>query len=121
MAEAMKTNLSNLNRRQFLKLTAAGTSVAALGFPTIIPSRVLGAGAPSKLIQIAQIGCGRIATDMDMAIAIRTALVREGRAYVQAGGGIVADSDPDYEYNESVNKALAVLRAVAIAETVQAP
>lgn len=60
----MKSQLSNFSRRQFLKLT--GASAAALGFPTIIPSRVLGAGAPSKLIQIAQIGCGRIANDMDM-------------------------------------------------------
>ena len=67
------------------------------------------------------VGYFDFAGDMDMAIAIRTALVRAGRAYVQAGGGIVADSDPEYEYNESVNKALAVLRAVAIAETVQAP
>lgn len=62
----MKTRTPNLTRRRFLKLTAAGTSVAAIGFPTIIPSRVLGGEAPSKLIQIAQIGCGRIANDMDM-------------------------------------------------------
>ena len=62
----MKTNSTNLNRRHFLKLTATGASIAVTGFPTIIPSRVLGAGSPSKLIQIAQIGCGRIATDMDM-------------------------------------------------------
>lgn len=62
----MKTTSHNLNRRQFLTLTATGASAAAIGFPTIIPSRVLGAGAPSKLIQIAQIGCGRIANDMDM-------------------------------------------------------
>jgi anthranilate synthase component I len=67
------------------------------------------------------VGYFDFAGDMDMAIAIRTALVRNRRAYVQAGGGIVADSDPDYEYTESVNKALAVLRAVAIAETVHAP
>ncbi len=60
----MKSHRSNLGRRQFLKLTGAAT--AALGFPTLIPSRVLGAGAPSKLIQIAQIGCGRIANDMDL-------------------------------------------------------
>jgi predicted dehydrogenase len=59
----MKTNL---NRRQFIKLTAATGTFAAVGFPTIIPSRVLGAEAPSKLIQIAQIGCGRIAHDMDI-------------------------------------------------------
>jgi predicted dehydrogenase len=60
----MKPHLSNISRRQFLKLT--GASAAALGFPAIIPARVLGASAPSKLIHIAQIGCGRIAQDMDL-------------------------------------------------------
>ena len=58
------------------------------------------------------------AGDMDLAIAIRTALIRQGTAYVQAGGGIVADSSPPAEFDESVNKAMAVLRAVAAAATV---
>ena len=57
------------------------------------------------------------AGDADTAIAIRTALMTEGRAYVQAGGGVVADSDPEYEYNEARNKARAVLNAVAAAGT----
>ncbi len=67
------------------------------------------------------VGYFDFAGDMDMAIAIRTALVRDGRAYVQAGGGIVADSDPAAEFDESVNKAAAVLRAVATASTLRAP
>ncbi|WP_402465888.1 anthranilate synthase component I [Isoptericola aurantiacus] len=53
--------------------------------------------------------------DMDMAIAIRTAFLREGRASVQAGGGIVADSVPALEYEESRNKAAAAVRAVQLA------
>jgi anthranilate synthase component I len=57
--------------------------------------------------------------DMDMAIAIRTALIRDGRAYVQAGGGIVADSDPATEDQEARNKAAAVLAAIAAAETLR--
>ena len=57
---------TNLSRRKFIKLTAATGTVAAFGFPTIIPSRVLSAEAPSKLIQIGQIGCGRIAQEMDL-------------------------------------------------------
>jgi len=57
------------------------------------------------------------AGDLDAAIAIRTALVRDGVAFVQAGGGIVADSDPVAEETESRNKAAAVLRAVAVAAT----
>ena len=58
--------------------------------------------------------------DLDMAIAIRTALLRDGRAYVQAGAGVVADSDPVAEEAESRNKAATVLAAIAAAETLQA-
>ena len=57
---------------------------------------------------------------MDMAIAIRTALIRGGRASVQAGGGIVADSDPALEYEESRNKAAAAVRAVQVASRLRA-
>ncbi|MFD0822077.1 anthranilate synthase component I, partial [Micromonospora zhanjiangensis] len=57
--------------------------------------------------------------DMDMAIAIRTALIRAGRAYVQAGAGIVADSQPDAEDRETRSKAAAVLAAIAAAETLR--
>jgi len=57
--------------------------------------------------------------DLDTAIAIRTALVREGVAYVQAGAGIVADSDPAAEDAECAAKAAAVLQAVAAAATLQ--
>ncbi len=49
--------------------------------------------------------------DLDMAIAIRTALMRGRRAYVQAGAGVVADSDPVAEEQETRNKAAAVLGA----------
>ncbi|MGO1949475.1 MAG: anthranilate synthase component I [Mycobacteriaceae bacterium] len=55
----------------------------------------------------------------DQAIAIRTGLYKDGTVYVQAGGGIVADSDPVAEDEETQNKALAVLRAVAAAETME--
>lgn len=52
---------------------------------------------------------------MDTAIVLRSAVLRGGRAYVQAGAGIVADSDPGREYEETENKARAVLQALAIA------
>ena len=61
------------------------------------------------------------AGNADFAIAIRTALMRDGTAYVQAGGGVVADSNGPYEYTESANKAKAVLAAIAAAETLEAP
>jgi anthranilate synthase component 1 len=60
------------------------------------------------------------AGNSDTAIAIRTALLRDGVAYVQAGAGIVADSVPESEDAECRNKAMAVLRAVAAAATLRA-
>ncbi len=55
--------------------------------------------------------------DMDLCIAIRTAVVKDQRIYVQAGAGIVADSDPDSEWQETLNKAKAQLRAAEMAES----
>ncbi len=55
--------------------------------------------------------------NVDSCITLRTALLKGGLAYVQAGGGIVADSDPKYEFQETVNKAKAMLKAIALAET----
>jgi len=54
--------------------------------------------------------------DMDLAIAIRTAVIKDGQLLVQAGAGIVADSNPDAEWQETQNKARAVLRAAEMAE-----
>jgi anthranilate synthase component 1 len=51
------------------------------------------------------------AGNLDSCIAIRTMVVRGNRAYVQAGAGIVADSDPEKEFQECINKASALLRA----------
>ena len=53
--------------------------------------------------------------DMDFAIAIRTALIKDGMLHVQAGAGIVADSDPEAEWRETHNKARAVIRAAELA------
>ena len=53
--------------------------------------------------------------DLDTAIHIRTVVVKDGVAHVQAGGGTVADAKPDFEYRESVNKAKAVFSAVELA------
>jgi anthranilate synthase component 1 len=58
--------------------------------------------------------------NLDTAIALRTMVVKDGQAYVQAGGGIVADSVPAAEYQESMNKAGALLRALDMAEEIAA-
>jgi len=54
--------------------------------------------------------------NLDCCITIRTALLKGGKAYVQAGGGWVNDSTPEGEYQETINKAQAMLKAVALAE-----
>ena len=54
--------------------------------------------------------------NMDLAIAIRTLVVKDGKVHLQAGAGIVADSVPAAEYQESVNKAMAVVRAIETVE-----
>lgn len=54
--------------------------------------------------------------NMDLAIAIRTLVVRDGKIHLQAGAGLVADSDPATEYQETVNKAMAVVKAIETVE-----
>ena len=58
-------------------------------------------------------GCGYISSngDMDICIALRTALVKDGKLYIQAGGGVVYDSDPEAEFQETVNKSKALRQA----------
>jgi anthranilate synthase component 1 len=65
------------------------------------------------------VGYFDVGGDLDTAIAIRTTVMRDGTAYVQAGGGIVADSDPATEDQETRNKAAAVLAAIATAATLR--
>jgi anthranilate synthase component 1 len=53
--------------------------------------------------------------NMDMAIAIRTMLIQDDAIFVQSGGGIVADSDPETEYQETVHKGRALIQAIDMA------
>ena len=61
------------------------------------------------------IGCGvgyfAANGDMDMCIALRTAVLKDETLYIQAGGGVVYDSDPEAEFQETVNKSKALRRA----------
>jgi anthranilate synthase component I len=65
------------------------------------------------------VGYFGFAGDLDLAIAIRTATIARGVAHVQAGAGVVADSDPVAEQQESRNKAAAPLTAVAVANALR--
>jgi anthranilate synthase component 1 len=54
--------------------------------------------------------------NMDMCINIRTVVIKGRQAYIQAGAGIVADSNPEHEYEETCNKARAMMKAIELAE-----
>jgi anthranilate synthase component 1 len=62
------------------------------------------------------VGYFDLSGNLDTAITIRTVVMKDGVAHVQAGGGIVFDSVPEREYQESVNKAQALMRAIEQAE-----
>ena len=57
----------------------------------------------------------------DSCIAIRTAMIKDGKIYLQAGAGIVADSVPKLEYQETINKAMGMLKAIALADKIEQP
>jgi anthranilate synthase component 1 len=86
------------------------------GAPKIRAMEIIDELEPSKRgIYAGAVGYLGFNGDMDVAIAIRTAVVKEGVLYVQAGAGIVADSVPENEWQETRNKARAVLRAAELA------
>jgi anthranilate synthase component 1 len=106
------------DRLDALVATFPGGSIT--GAPKIRAMQIIGQLEPTRRgLYGGAVGYLDFAGDMDMAIAIRTAVLRDGRAHVQAGGGIVADSNAEAEFQESVNKATAVLRAIGVAATLR--
>ncbi|MFI1956540.1 anthranilate synthase component I [Streptomyces althioticus] len=101
------------DRTAFDVLTACFPAGTLSGAPKPRAMRIIDELEPSRRgLYGGCVGYLDFAGDSDTAIAIRTALLRGGTAYVQAGAGIVADSDPVAEDTECRNKAAAVLRAV---------
>jgi anthranilate synthase component 1 len=87
------------------------------GAPKVRAMEIIDELEPSKRgIYAGAVGYLGFNGDMDLAIAIRTAVLKGGRLYVQAGAGIVADSVPKSEWIETQNKARAILRAAEIAQ-----
>ncbi len=87
------------------------------GAPKLRAMEIIDELEPSKRgIYAGAVGYLGFNRDMDLAIAIRTAVIKDGRIYVQAGAGIVADSDPDAEWTETQNKARALIFAAEMAE-----
>ena len=92
------------------------------GAPKIRAMEIIAEFEPEKRGPYAgAVGYFSFTGNMDMAIAIRTMVLKDGIARVQAGGGIVYDSVPALEYDESMNKARALLKAISQAETANQP
>jgi anthranilate synthase component 1 len=112
--------------------SVSGTLAAGVGpmdaLRSVLPAGTLSGAPKVRAMQIIDelepvkrggyggaIGYLSYAGDLDTAIHIRTVVVKDGVAHVQAGGGTVADAKPDYEYEESVAKSTAAMRAIALA------
>src|SRR3954452_9249756 len=106
----MKTQSNSLTtRRRFVKTSTLATAAIA-GFPTILPSSVFGADAPSKRIQIGQIGCGRIAHEMDLPGILKQDIARvvavcdlDSKRMAHGQKFVRARYEKDGEKNVSVN------------------
>jgi anthranilate synthase component 1 len=98
----------------FRSVFPAGT---VTGAPKVRAMEVIAELEPSRRgIYAGAVGYASFAGTLDTCIAIRTMLVKDGVAYLQAGGGIVYDSVPETEYTESMNKMRALMRAIDQAE-----
>ncbi|KXK41832.1 MAG: anthranilate synthase component I [Nitrosomonas europaea] len=106
---------SGLNAIDVLRATFPAGTVS--GAPKVRAMEIIDELEISKRgIYAGAVGYLEFNGDMDLAIAIRTGLIKDGILHVQAGAGIVADSVPQSEWTETCNKARAVLRAAEIAE-----
>jgi anthranilate synthase component I len=104
-----------LDAMAVLKATFPAGTVS--GAPKVRAMEIIDELEPSKRgVYAGAVGYLGFSGDMDLAIAIRTAVVKDGTLYVQAGAGIVADSVPESEWVETQNKARALLRAAEMAQ-----
>jgi para-aminobenzoate synthetase component I len=98
-------------------LRAAFPGGSITGAPKLRAMEIIAELEPSqRSVYCGSIGYFSVTGDLDTSIAIRTAVVRNGRVYFSAGGGIVADSDPEQEYRETLDKARALIDALALAD-----
>ncbi len=104
---------------QFDAMRACFPAGTVSGAPKIRAMEIIAELEPDKRGPYAgAVGYFDFSGNMDTAIAIRTIVIKDGVAYLQAGGGVVADSVPENEYQESLNKAQAPLTAISQAEAV---
>jgi para-aminobenzoate synthetase component I len=97
-----------------VRATFPGGSVT--GAPKVRAMEIIAELEPTRRgVYCGSLGYFSVTGEMDSSIAIRTCVTRGGRVYFQAGGGIVADSDPELEYRETLDKARGIIRALATA------
>ncbi len=107
---------------QFDALRACFPAGTVSGAPKIRAMEIIAELEPDQRGPYAgAVGYFDFSGNLDTAIAIRTIVIKDGVAYVQAGSGVVADSVPENEYQESLNKAQALLTAIKQAEASHAP
>jgi anthranilate synthase component 1 len=105
------------DKTAFDALRACFPAGTVSGAPKIRAMQIIAELEPEKRGPYAgAVGYFSFSHNMDMAIAIRTMVVKDSTAYVQAGCGVVYDSVPSKEYDESMNKAKALLKAISQAE-----
>jgi anthranilate synthase component 1 len=106
-----------MDKDQFDLLRACFPAGTVSGAPKVRAMEIIDELEPTRRGSYAgAIGYFSYSGDMDTCITIRTILIQNDTAYVQAGAGIVADSDPAKEYQETVNKAMAMINALNNAE-----
>ncbi|HEX8353026.1 MAG TPA: chorismate-binding protein, partial [Pyrinomonadaceae bacterium] len=116
LVTALRARLRD-DRDRFDALAACFPAGTVTGAPKVRAMQLIGGLEPdARGVYAGAVLYVDYADNLDSCIAIRTVVVREGVAHVQAGAGIVADSVPEREYDETVNKARAVLNAVEMAE-----
>ena len=110
--------VSNVEGKLRKDIDALGALLAGLpagtvsGAPKVRAMEIIDELEPEKRgVYAGGVGYISAADEMDMCIALRTAVVKDGKMYVQAGGGVVHDSDPEAEFQETVNKARALMKA----------
>lgn len=109
----LRRDVSNLD---LIRATFPAGTVS--GAPKIRAMEIIDELEPTRRgLYAGAVGYLSAAGDLDLCIALRTILIKDGIAYVQAGGGVVYDSNAELEYNESCNKARAALTALARAQS----
>ena len=94
-------------------LRAAFPGGSITGAPKLRAMEIIAELEPSQRgVYCGSVGYWSVTGELDTSIAIRTAVARDGRVYFSAGGGIVADSDPEQEYRETIDKARALIDAL---------